>query len=77
MSVFPAAVATFPPLAEGIPSGCAAEKLHLPVPVPGNGPKHPEPAGGLMLKCSVDAETCGANIPIPFVIYIDSDIDIY
>lgn len=63
VSVFSAAVATFPPLVEVIPPGCAAEKLHPPVSVLGNGPKHPEePAERLMLKCSVDAETCGANI---------------
>lgn len=78
MPVSSAAAATFPALVEGIPPGCAAEKLHLPVSVLGNGPKHPEePAERLMLKCSVDAETCGANIPIRLVIHIDSDIDIY
>lgn len=78
MSIFSAAVATFPPLVEVIPPGYAAEKLHLPVSFLGNDPKHlEEPTEGPMLKCSVDAETCGANIPIRFVIHIDSDIDIY
>lgn len=78
MSVSSAAVATCPLLVEGIPPGCAAEKLYLLVSVLRNGPKHPEePEERLMLKCSVDAETWGANIPIRFVIHIDSDIDIY
>lgn len=78
MSVFASAVATFPPLVKVIPPECAAEKLHLPGSVLRHSPKHPEePAERLMLKCSVDTETCRANIPIRFVIRIDYDIDIY